>query len=111
MLLSTRKQSPNSIIPCPPLSSRPVLGSRVRSFAPGRQEGTIVADHYGVARGEEQFMAEKINKSDAEWRQELTPEQYAVLRQKGTEQAFTGEHWNHHEPGVYRCAGCGMELF
>jgi peptide-methionine (R)-S-oxide reductase len=56
-------------------------------------------------------MAEKITKSDAEWRQELTPEQYEILRKKGTERAFTGQHWNNHEPGVYRCAGCGAELF
>jgi peptide-methionine (R)-S-oxide reductase len=56
-------------------------------------------------------MPEKITKSDAEWRQELTPEQYEILRKKGTERAFTGQHWNNHEPGVYRCAGCGAELF
>lgn len=50
-------------------------------------------------------------KSDAEWRAELTPEQYRVLRQKGTERAFSGELWDEHRPGVYRCAGCGTELF
>ena len=55
-------------------------------------------------------MAE-MEKSDAEWRQSLTPEQYHVTRQKGTERAFTGEFWNHHEPGMYRCVGCGTELF
>ena len=54
---------------------------------------------------------EKIAKSDAEWRAELTPEQYRVLRQKGTEQAFTGAYWDEHQPGVYRCAACGAELF
>ena len=52
-----------------------------------------------------------MDKSDAEWRQALTPEQYHVTRQKGTERAFTGEYWNHHEPGMYRCVGCGTELF
>jgi peptide-methionine (R)-S-oxide reductase len=56
-------------------------------------------------------MGTKIEKSDAEWRQELTPEQYRVLRRKGTERPWTGEYAETKEPGVYRCAGCGAELF
>jgi peptide-methionine (R)-S-oxide reductase len=56
-------------------------------------------------------MSTKVQKTDEEWRRELTPEQYAVLRQKGTERAFTGAYWDSKEPGVYRCAGCGAELF
>jgi peptide-methionine (R)-S-oxide reductase len=54
---------------------------------------------------------QKIQKSDAEWRAELTPEQYAVLRQKGTERPFTGEYVHEKQPGVYTCAACGQELF
>jgi peptide-methionine (R)-S-oxide reductase len=54
---------------------------------------------------------EKVQKSETEWREELSPEQYEVLRKKGTERAFTGAYWDSKEPGVYRCAGCGQELF
>jgi peptide-methionine (R)-S-oxide reductase len=56
-------------------------------------------------------MANKVQKSDTEWRSELTPEQYHVLREKGTERAFTGEYAHTKENGVYRCAGCGKPLF
>jgi peptide-methionine (R)-S-oxide reductase len=56
-------------------------------------------------------MATGIPKTETEWRQELTPEQYQVLRKGGTEPPFTGRYWASHDDGIYRCAGCGAELF
>ena len=56
-------------------------------------------------------MTEKVKKTDAEWRSQLSAMQYNVTRKQGTEQAFTGEFWDNHEKGVYRCVCCGTELF
>ncbi len=56
-------------------------------------------------------MAEKIAKTEDEWRRQLTPEQYRVLREKGTERPFSGEYEHSKTPGMYRCAACGQELF
>lgn len=56
-------------------------------------------------------MSGKLTKSDQDWRMQLTPQQYHVCREKGTERAFTGEYWDCHERGLYRCACCGAALF
>jgi peptide-methionine (R)-S-oxide reductase len=56
-------------------------------------------------------MNAKIEKSDVQWRTDLSREQYAVCRCSATEPAFTGKYWNHHETGTYLCAACGAELF
>jgi peptide-methionine (R)-S-oxide reductase len=56
-------------------------------------------------------MPDKITKSEAEWRKHLSDEQYHVTREAGTECAFTGQYWNHHEPGTYHCVCCGAPLF
>ncbi|MCL6555279.1 MAG: peptide-methionine (R)-S-oxide reductase MsrB [Burkholderiales bacterium] len=56
-------------------------------------------------------MSDKIRKTPEEWQAQLTPEQYRVCRLKGTEPPFSGAYWDHHEPGVYRCACCGEVLF
>ena len=56
-------------------------------------------------------MEEKVEKTEQQWCKELTAEEYRILREKGTERAFTGKYWDSKEKGVYKCAGCGSELF
>jgi peptide-methionine (R)-S-oxide reductase len=56
-------------------------------------------------------MSRKVTKSEQEWKEKLSPEQYAVCREKGTERAFTGKYWDNHDPGTYTCVACGEPLF
>ncbi len=63
------------------------------------------------SRAGKEVLMENVQKSEAEWRKQLTPEQFHVTRQKGTERAFTGRYHNHKEPGVYQCVCCGIDLF
>ena len=56
-------------------------------------------------------LMEKVQKTDDEWKQRLTPEQFQVTRKQGTERAFSGKYWDHHEKGIYQCVGCGIDLY
>ncbi len=85
------------------------LGDGAR-IAPGQPEAAAKASQAAGERKGANKLA-KIEKSDAEWKKELTPEQFQVMRQKGTERAFTGAYWNTHDEGKYLCAACGLELF
>jgi peptide-methionine (R)-S-oxide reductase len=87
----------------PPAAGIPRSGSNshtvtlVKFSDTGKREGTV--------------MVEKVVKTDKEWKQLLTPEQFEVARKKGTERAFTGQYWNNHEKGIYRCVCCNNALF
>lgn len=81
--------------------------------APSRAEGSTGGRAMPAAQDREEVpdVSDKVVKTEDEWKRELDPAAFQVLRKKGTERAFTGKHWNNHEAGVYVCAGCGLPLF
>jgi peptide-methionine (R)-S-oxide reductase len=94
--------------PTPPLSL--LAAFAVAVILADAPSSAAVPSKKGAARAANETIV-KITKTDQEWKKQLTPEQYRVLRTAGTETAFTGKYWNNHAAGIYRCAGCGLELF
>jgi peptide-methionine (R)-S-oxide reductase len=86
-------------------------GCLVYTAAAGLRSKMFSADVTFEALAHPIGMAEKITKTDQEWRQQLTPEQYRITRQAGTEPAFTGKYWKSKDKGTYVCVACGEELF
>jgi peptide-methionine (R)-S-oxide reductase len=91
----------------PPLAAAAACGAL---YGPSRPLYLTCKDRHDRVEGERR-MADKVVKSADEWRRQLTPEQYRVMREKGTERAFTGAYHATKAPGVYHCAGCGQPLF
>ena len=91
-----------------------IIGLIFLMFPTKSYKGTIVKSNSILSDSTKKqgaTMNDKVIKSDEEWKKELTPEQYKILREKGTERAFTGKYWNNFELGTYVCAACGTELF
>ena len=93
------------------LASLNLIDARLMSiFSPNTANAAEQIKVYSVAEGK-YIMTDKVEKSAAEWRKLLTPEQFHILREKGTEPAFTGIYDKHYEAGVYQCAGCSLDLY
>ena len=80
----------------------------LRGSAAAGESGSLRV--WSVAKGG-YIMTGKVIKSAEEWRRQLTPEQYHITREQGTERPYSGDYWNHHGDGIYRCVGCGQDLF
>ena len=90
-------------------TAEPLLAGIPRSG--GNSHTVTLVDFSDTGKREGTVMVEKVVKTDKEWKQLLTPEQFEVTRKKGTERAFTGQYWDNHEKGIYRCVCCNNALF
>lgn len=101
-----------ALVGCEAKSPPPPIGQPITEHARGRMDMNKDSERDAAPEaGKQAAGAGHVNMSDEQWKALLTPEQYYVTRQKGTERAFTGQYWNHHEKGVYRCVCCGEMLF
>ena len=102
-------------MPCALAGLAALLYRRERKLPDPKQSGTgaelDVVDIADTGERRGKVHTQKVEKSDAEWRAELAPDEYAVTRKAGTERAFTGRYWNNHDHGIYRCVCCGTALF
>lgn len=93
-----------------------ILGSSLLSCSPGKPSGKTVVSVpvqikvYSAEKGD-YITSETVVKTEEEWKKLLTPEQFHILRQQGTERAFTGKYDKFHEHGIYQCAACGLDLY
>ena len=93
------------------LSSKLIVFLFTVIFISNYSDINIIAQQISTDKSKGNTMNDSGKKTDKEWKETLTPDQYRVLREKGTERPFTGKYWNYDEKGVYRCAACGQILF
>jgi len=94
------------------LTSMTIALISIHFYACGQDQATKITDYQKDQDGTSQkWNGEKVSLSDQEWSNKLTSDQYYVLRQAGTERAFTGEYWDNKTSGIYQCAACGLDLF